>query len=479
MATPETPPDYGAEPDTSPEAIAASYWEGVEATRREEDRRLAEEHVKAEEDAAWEEHEAASSDGPDESRERTEVVDAHRTRVRALGRLKKEDVALVNKHGLSADVVVEATRRGIPISSLVEARREPAMKEQLRAQGIDLGPSESDIAHSAAIPPEVVAEAARHGYGAEHLEVATRNPSAAERFRRLGIDWEGAAPSPESVPELGREIPEAEIRAVESLHDLAITPEYLRFARRHPHAADFLRSLGLDIGVEGNTPYDPVFDFMRNGRNRDQEIQAIAHDIEAASERSARHRAGPIAHYLERPGRLRIPLPIINSIPFERTPIFGPRIANRILALQVSRRIISRREEAIAELQRLQSLGARNETDQADMEALPAIINELESHRHTDGRLGLGLPRYYTLLDYINNIDASVKAERRKLGRIDRHKLRGPGRTSARRDLAEKIYKSHHAVEALRDLRLDPDILYSQTTHADFKRAQKDFQDTL
>lgn len=475
MSTPESP-----SPEPSHEEVAARYWEGVEATRSNEEHRLAGERRAAEEDSAWEEHDSDSDDesGTGEGGEHAEVIDAHRARVDALSRLKKEDVALVNKYGISADAVVEAGRQGMSIHSLVEARREPDQRERMRAEGIDLGPSESEIAAGAGVPPEVVAEAARHGYGAEYLEMATHNPAVAERLRRLGIEWAGMAPPPDHVPELGREIPEAEIRAIETLHNLEITPQYQRFARRHPHAADFLRSLGLDIGVEGSTPYDPVLDFMRNGRNRDQEIIDIARQIELASERPPTQSSGPISGRLDRPGRLRLPLPVIEAIPGV-IPLLGPAIANRVLALRVSRRIITRREEAIAELERLRSLGVRGEADEADMAAMPAIIAELESHRHTDGRLNLGLPRYRTYLDYIKNLDASIKSERRKVGRIDRHSLRGPGRASTRRDLAEKIYKSHHAVEALRDLRIDPDILYSQTTHANFKRSQKNFLDTL
>jgi len=484
MATPEAPhpgPDATVEPLTEPDAIAARYWEDVGATRHEEERRLTDEHVAAEKDAAWEEHDADDGDdhSTDEDSERIEAIDAHRARIDALSNLKKEEITLINKFGIPADAVVEAVRRGVPIQSLVEAKRDPSLMARLRAEGIFLGPLEEEIAERAGIPTEIVAEAARHGYGAEHLELATRNPAAAERLRRLGVDWEGAAPTPDRVPEPGREIPETEIRSVETLHGLEITPQYLRFARRHPHAADFLRSLGLDIGVEGSIPYDPVLDLMRNGRNRDQEIIDIARQIEIASEQSPVQSSGPISERLERPGRLRIPLPAGNAVPLERIPLLGPGLANRLLALRVSRRIITRREEAIAELQRLQSSGVRREAEQADMETLPAMIAELESHRHTDGRLNLGLPRYHTYLDYIRNLDASIKSERRDVGRIDRHKLRGPGRNSTRRDLAEKIYKSHHAVEALRDLRIDPDNLYSQTVHSNFKTAQKNFQDTL
>jgi hypothetical protein len=327
------------------------------------------------------------------------------------------------------------------------------------------------------IPEDVWESATKQGLTLEFLRMAERNAHASRILRdKYKVQWGKQLPASAVRDSLDHYASPEQIKAIEESRGIKITMEYIEFAKRNPHAADYLRAIGLDIQLPGAAHKDPVMDLVEEGRKRDDEIAGIAKEIEGLSNLPFGEFSGSVRARLRRPGVLRINLPLIKKVPLEKTPFLGPAIAKRVLAMKISKNEITLRKEAIAELEGLQKLGVRDQHQQARLGELTSMIESLKASEHTDGNLNLGLPRYPGYVEYLKRRDEMVKSQRRKLGLLARRKLRGPGRVSARRDLAELIYKSEKAQEALDKLEIDPEDLY---VHQPFKAKNKAYQATL
>ncbi len=315
---------------------------------------------------------------------------------------------------------------------------------------------------SAPIPPEILARAAEHRVTEEFLRHAQENPHAADILRRnYGINW-GAEhpPGEEEAVRAGREVTLDELREIEELHDVKINPEYLEYARRNPHAADYLRTLGLDIGVPGLEVSDPVLEVSQKGRQKAIDVKEIIRRMEADP--------AELRRSVRRPGELPARLHL--------APIIGRLIGKRVLSWRVVQKERSDRRELPLRHREFAELGVRDEAQQKEFENIQHRINELNNLGHKEGLLGIGLPKYRSYLDYIDRHDEEVRSQRRKLHRFDRHQLRGPDKSSARRDLAELIHRSQEAQKAFDDRKIMPDSTYR---HAPFKDKNRAYQESI
>ncbi len=320
------------------------------------------------------------------------------------------------------------------------------------------------------IPEEVRELSEKHGYPIEVFLRAQTDPDIADILRSKGIDWGAVHDSAELSEDTHHEVTQYQLDKAEKLHGVRVSAENIRFARLEAQQgnlrpADYLAGVGVDLGFPRLDPPDPVIRLSEVGRKRREDVVRLIARIEEDP--------AEVKKSLRRPGEL--PIGLLNLSPIRA-------VNKRLLAWKISRKEINDRPGVISNLQAeyaaLEALGDRDELQEKEFKKLESQISKLKSQQYNDGLLGLGLPKYVLYRDYINRLDESVKAHKRRLGLLQRHKLKDS--VTTRRDLAYRISDSDRSVKDLsRGVIHDYDNPESVHDHERFKNDNSLFRTSL
>jgi hypothetical protein len=270
------------------------------------------------------------------------------------------------------------------------------------------------LASEIGVPKEVILEAASKGFSPEYLMSAKGNPFVAGRLRDSGIDW-GAESTAPTYAETSVMSP-APPALPKDAEDKSIPVEKMSPEQRQAYRNQVEEYL-LSMGDGG----DPVFRQAAKGVLAQIDTQKLADEIESDP-------AG-LKEKLKYPGELPRLLRI-------------PKIGHKVGHLLLAKSIIKREKK------------------------------EGETHKHEDGLLRLGLPRYRRHLAHIRGQHETVRVVKNKLRVTNRHEYQGGARKQARRDLAEIIHRAQLQQAAFEENRTRHDGIY---VHKPFKEKLDDF----